>query len=100
MADLLCTPQQSKSCGRTQARSPENLLTHRARHKSLGPAFAFIGLAAHQQRPRRTITRGVHVEAAARRETLALTEFVGGSLAIRRAVGSGRASHAALDARR
>src|SRR3954451_17970991 len=74
------------------------LLADRAGHMGLGPAFAFIGLAAGQQRLSRAVARRIDIEAAAFLESLALAKPVGAVFAIRRAIGRDRTTGTALDA--
>jgi len=74
------------AAARKSASVKKALLAQRARHVIVGPAFAFVGLAARQQRLGGAIARRIHIEAFAFLESLALAKFVGRRFAVRRAV--------------
>src|SRR4051795_12351987 len=76
------------------------LLADRAGHMGLGPAFAFIGLAAGQQRLGRAVARRIDIEALAFLESLALAKPVGAGFAVRCAIGGDRTNGTTHDARR
>src|SRR5450755_1327929 len=94
MPDIISTRQPRLTQTPNARARFRQLLAQRAGHVIVGPAIVRLSRPAGDQHFRRTGFRRIGVKALAFLETLALAEFVGTKLAVRRAIRGNGAYHA------